>query len=153
MVSLLCSTATISWKERLSNIQRRSIRLQSKRHSIFRNNKLICREGFTRLFKEHVSPSTSIHYHRINSFHYSIPSYECIQKYFCYCYSYDSFTCSFISFAKSFNHSTMTSPTFVLLAHNINGLSFHMPLLYLIFSHQQHNTLSTEIESKLNKIN
>ena len=75
--------------------------------------------------------SLQIDYHRISSNHFSIPPYSSIDS-FCY---FASFDVSLLQVVQSFPDKTDPSCTILLLAHNLGGLLFHLPLLMLFLTH------------------
>lgn len=100
---------------------------------------VIRREGITKIIQSHLLeslPSLSMQsiqmdYHRISSNHYSIPPYSSIDSF--------RFACVFISSLlqtiQSFPDKTDPSCTILLLAHNLGGLLFHLPLFMLFLTH------------------
>ena len=97
------------------------------------------REGITKIIQSHLLenlPSLSMQslqmdYHRVSSNHFSIPPYSSI----------DSFRLSrvlnfsLLQIIQSFPDKIDPSCTILLLAHNLGGLLFHLPLFMLFLTH------------------
>ena len=76
-------------------------------------------------------PSAIIHYSRLSSNHYTIPSPASIDLLF----PIHSLIHSFISLIKSMPSCHHAAVSLVLFAHNLNGLLYHIPLFHLLFTH------------------
>lgn len=100
------------------------------------------REGFTRAFASCTtdSPNTSIHYTRISSNHYSIPSTVSVDQ----CLRLLLLTPRFIGLVQALPAPSQASSVLVVFSHNITGLLFHLPLLQLICSHLRDDSPSDE---------
>lgn len=100
------------------------------------------REGFTRAFASYTadSPNTFIHYTRISSNHYSIPSTVSVDQ----CLPLLLLTPRFIGLVQAMPAPSQASSTLVVFSHNITGLLFHLPLLQLICSHLRDDNNSAE---------
>lgn len=100
------------------------------------------REGFTQLFSSSLPSTESIHIHysRISSNHYSIPSTLSVDQ----SHSRALFIPRFIALVRSIPPKHEAASTVVLFSHNLSGLLFHLPLLQLVYLHLRDDSQKTD---------
>lgn len=99
------------------------------------------REGFIHAFASCTTQTanTFIHYTRISSNHYSIPSTASVDQSL---HRHHLIT-RFIALVKTMPAPAQAASTLVVFAHNITGLLFHLPLVQLIYAHLRDDGSST----------
>ena len=113
----------------------------SPRLSSFTKIEVNVREGITNIIQSRIlelmpslaKQSFKIDYHRVSSNHYSIPPYSTIDSF----RFLSRLMLRLLQIVQSFPDKTDSSCTILVLAHNLGGLLFHLPLFMLFFTHIQ----------------